>query len=313
MIVKWAFLALSFLAATNAEIFIGPLITKAHLVGGDVYLLSDKVLEIRNYVYDGDGPAAFFWADTNPNPTRQGRVIPDASPSLGCNLNAQGTALPRAQGITQRVEFPEGESFQDYLGGSLSVWCEAFNANFGHVSFPSSIDSSALTAVATECVFTEVEPIAAAIATTPDAYNCEPMNDRFQVRWSVDGNDLHVELVGRIEDGTYMGFGISGSSTETWMLGADAVVVDYVDGQPRATDIFIDSRAQCNGETGVCPDSTMGFTNDISNVSGEQDCGVTLVRYTRPLTPSDLTMLMGLQGDAPVDKTIDVTVCFVVL
>jgi hypothetical protein len=33
--------------------------------------------------------------------------------------------------VTQRVEFPEGVTIDDYLGGSLSVWCEQFAAKFG--------------------------------------------------------------------------------------------------------------------------------------------------------------------------------------
>ncbi len=55
-------------------------------------------------------------------------------------MTADDTPLPRQQGVTQRVEFPDGVTINDYWGGSLSVWCEQFNANFGSVTFPSSLD-----------------------------------------------------------------------------------------------------------------------------------------------------------------------------
>ena len=106
-----------------AEIFLDSLTTKAHLVSGDVYLLSEKVLEIRSYVYDGEGPAGFFWVDTAASPTAGGRVISDGSPSSGCAMTADDTPLPRAEGVTQRVVFPDGVTINDYLGGSSCVWC----------------------------------------------------------------------------------------------------------------------------------------------------------------------------------------------
>ena len=63
------------------------------------------------------------------------------------------------------------------------------------------------------------------IGITPDGYNCEPMADDFHVRWRVLDGTLDVELLGRVDRGTYMGFGISGlPQTQTLMTGADAVV-----------------------------------------------------------------------------------------
>jgi hypothetical protein len=209
-------------APAPAEIFLGSLTTNAHLVSGDVYLLSERILEVRNFVYDGEGPAGFFWVDTESEPTTGGRVISDGSPSLGCAMTSDDTPLPRQEGVTQRVEFPEGVTINDFLGGSLSVWCEEFAANFGSLTLPSSLEVIPSPGPVLECVPPEVPEI----AKTPEGYNCEPLTDDFQVRWQVDGDDLHVELVGRIDDGTYMSFGISGRpQTDTWMIGADAVVV----------------------------------------------------------------------------------------
>ena len=63
------------------------------------------------------------------------------------------------------------------------------------------------------------------IGITPDGFNCEPLTEDFHVRWRISGDNLDVELLGRVERGTYMGFGISGlPQTQTLMTGADAVV-----------------------------------------------------------------------------------------
>ena len=43
--------------------------------------------------------------------------------------------------------------------------------------------------------------------------------------------------------GDYMAFGLSGSSTELRMIGADVIVVHY-DSKPLAADYYIDNYAQ---------------------------------------------------------------------
>jgi hypothetical protein len=62
------------------------------------------------------------------------------------------------------------------------------------------------------------------IASTPEGYNCEALNEDYQVRWRVNGDNLDIELVGDIPDEAYMAFGVSGLPDRTWMLGADIVV-----------------------------------------------------------------------------------------
>ena len=205
-------------------VFLSSFTTRSHLVAGDLYLISDRVLEIRNYVYDGAGPAAYFWIDGSATPSPNGMVVSDGAPGNGCAMDIDDTRLPLANGITQRVELPPGASVSDYAGGSLSVWCERFNVNFGHAVIPTNLPAAPNDDDVLDCFDEDVlEP--APIATTPEGYNCEPLNEFYQVRWQIDGDDLNVELLGRISDGQYMGFGVSGLPTEkTFMIGADAVV-----------------------------------------------------------------------------------------
>lgn len=112
------------------ELPVGSLVTRAHRVAGQVVILSDRALEVRGFVFDGLAPAVYFWVDKTATPSINGVILRDGAPTNGCGMRA----LQAADGTkTYRVEFPEGEGIRDYLGGSISVWCEEFAANFGEV------------------------------------------------------------------------------------------------------------------------------------------------------------------------------------
>lgn len=207
-----------------SETFLGALWTNAHLVAGDVYLLSENVLEIRGFTYDGTAPAAYFWADTNPTPSVNGQVLSDGSPSNGCAQKVGDPILPAAISITQRVEFPDGLTIRDFLGGSFSVWCESFAANFGSIQLPSTLDEAEIPFQGPDLECTEGINDVPLIVKTAESYNCEPLNEDFQVRWKVNGEIIDFELVGMIPDDTYMAFGVSGATDRTFMIGADVVI-----------------------------------------------------------------------------------------
>jgi DOMON domain len=118
------------------------------------------------------------------------------------------------------------------------------------------------------------------------------------------GNEIAVELVGLVRENEWMGFGVSGSTTSTYMLGADPTVVDMYNGTYRARDFYLINRSQCSGVSGVCPDTRNGKTDDVKvgSVSGERDQGITLVRYIRPLTPTDVND--SLPSDSRFDRSI---------
>jgi hypothetical protein len=79
-----------------------------------------------------------------------------------------------------------------------------------------------------------------------------------------------------------------------------------IDGTARARDFFMDGRSPCSGVSGVCSDSGSGFTDDVTGVSGEKDLGLTLVRYTRPLVPSDISARSPGGQSTSVDQNISV-------
>jgi len=293
---------------SSQEISLGSFTERAHDVNGQVFALSERVLEIRNFEYDGQGPAVYFWIDTSPSPTAGGMGLasPWNEPPCAMQLTqaADGTE-------TVIVELPDGSSIADYAGGSFSVWCEAFSANFGEVVIPSSLEGLPdASAVDLTCSAGGMDSGPPAIAMTPEGYNCEPLHEDLQVRWKVigDNNDtLAIELVGRIDVDQYMAFGRSGRDDETFMEGADAVVADIsLEGEFLARDLYLGVRAQCSAGTGVCPDGQFGFTNDAMDVSGEADFGLTLVRYTRSLNVIDVDVELELQsgGLGAIDRMI---------
>jgi len=284
-------------SAFAVEISLGSFTTKAHQVRGDVFALSARVLEVRNFNFDGNAPAGYFWADTNSQPSGNGYRLQDAAPSNGCGK----LELNRASSETYTVEFPQGTSLLDIRGGSFSVWCEAFSSSFGELIVPDDLEGLLATANGPALGCSE-QPEQPTIDTTPDGYNCEELHQDFQVRWQVQNNNqLSIQLVGRIDENVYMGFGVSGNDTSTRMVGANPVIADVFDGTFRARDFYMNTQAQCSNSDGVCPDLNSAFTNDVSNISGEQDSGVTVVRYTVPLSPVDQeTNIFGQPVDRPI-------------
>ena len=99
-----AFLLVLLPCVPAQELFLGEFREILHNVGGKAYALSERVIEIREFRYDGAGPAAYFWIDNNhiPSTNGMGLVSPDNSPACGTKIGyaAAGTK-------TVRIELPE--------------------------------------------------------------------------------------------------------------------------------------------------------------------------------------------------------------
>lgn len=94
---------------------LGEFTTRAHEVAGSVTIISDRVIELTDFVYDGTGPAAFFWIDSEPSPSNPtGKIAYDVGGSCGAE------ALAAYDSDRVLVELPS--SIKNYLGGSFSVW-----------------------------------------------------------------------------------------------------------------------------------------------------------------------------------------------
>ncbi|KAL7580500.1 hypothetical protein ACA910_003630 [Epithemia clementina (nom. ined.)] len=153
------------------------------------------------------------------------------------------------------------------------------------------------------------------IALTPPSFNCQPLTPEYQVRWRVleGGEDIDIQLIGKIPNNGYMAFGVSGNPNTFQMIGSDVAVTDFFGGQPRARDFHIDRKRECNIATveGVCPDGARPdvLTNDIAEntVGGERQNGLTLVTYRRPATPANANVNVGANNNIPSDLAISVS------
>lgn len=129
--------------------------------------------------------------------------------------------------------------------------------------------------------------------TTPkpqQANNCrEVLPGRLQVKWEIQGENLLVELFGRIKEDQYMAFGLSGAQNRPQMVGGDVVVAFYdrMSRVFRAEDYYLSHLSQCDGKQGACPDIRIGGRNDIEFLTGDRKNGVTNIKFRRPLQTNE--------------------------
>jgi len=106
-----------------------------HDISGDAYKVDSNTILIKRFTYDGEGPDTFFLAGTSGKPSRSGEyVLPYPDDGQKYTYNDQSLPLIKrsfdgSDDIT--LTLPPGESVDDLKW--ISVWCRAFNINFGHV------------------------------------------------------------------------------------------------------------------------------------------------------------------------------------
>lgn len=87
-----------------------------------------------------------------------------------------------------------------------------------------------------------------------------------------------------------MSFGVSGDEVKSDMIGGDVVVawVNRLTGKGYAQDYFLESKAQCSGNRGSCPDTRLkDNTNSIRLLNAAIVNDYSIVTYQRPLKAAD--------------------------
>jgi len=146
-----AFSVLLFVSVASAELVkVGDFQNYAHGINGEVFMKDEKTLVIKGFTYDGAGPDAFFWAGTSKAPSSVGTILP--YPFEGKFYEYEDKSAPiltkRFDGEEIVLTLPETLKATDIKW--LSVWCRAFQVNFGDLTFPEdlsfeSLDSEVLT------------------------------------------------------------------------------------------------------------------------------------------------------------------------
>ncbi|XP_017786521.1 PREDICTED: protein Skeletor, isoforms B/C-like isoform X1 [Nicrophorus vespilloides] len=110
--------------------FLGKLTELHHGVSGEVYAVDSRTLHIKDFTYDGQGPAAYFFAGNSRSPGNTGFRIRDE------NGSPEVLRRYRKEGVT--ITLPDGKTLNTIKW--FSVWCEEFEVNFGDVKIPRNFD-----------------------------------------------------------------------------------------------------------------------------------------------------------------------------
>ncbi|XP_015110834.1 protein Skeletor, isoforms B/C [Diachasma alloeum] len=233
-----------------------------------VVVVDAQTLLIPGFSYDGEAPDAKFWVGAGPHPSSQGIRVPDE--------NGKVKPLRPYDRKTIVLTLPGDLTVHEI--GHFGVWCEAFAVDFGHIEIPQALN---------------VPPSLKMLGVSPQSkLNCEVLEDNlaFEVRWAVAGDSIVVQLVGKLDAGQYMSFGLSANPERSAMVGGDVVVawVDKQTLQGYAVDYFLDAKSQCSGGRGSCPDIRIQEnTNSVRLLNAAMVNGYSIVTYQRPLSASD--------------------------
>ncbi|XP_066140537.1 protein Skeletor, isoforms B/C isoform X2 [Euwallacea fornicatus] len=129
----FAALATCFIDLINAEYigkFLGKLSELHHGVSGEVYAVDGRTIHIKDFTYDGQGPAAYFYASTYKTADSRGFRLRDE------NNNGDVIRRYRKEGVT--LTLPEGKNLNNIK--IFYVWCEEFDVNFGDIKIPRNFD-----------------------------------------------------------------------------------------------------------------------------------------------------------------------------
>ncbi|KAG6464427.1 hypothetical protein O3G_MSEX014504 [Manduca sexta] len=142
----------------------------------------------------------------------------------------------------------------------------------------------------------------------PDALNVPPAPRRTHPYVSALPNCRQLHRDYQMGEDEYMAFGISGSDTNSSMLGADVAVARFSGAEQRgfATDYNITALAPCvqvlGQWLGVCRDDALGGVDSNQVFTARRERGVTVVSYRRTLQPEGATYVVWAIGRLDADN-----------
>jgi len=124
---------------------LGDIQTKAHAAGGEVWMVDENTIMLKNFNYDGQGPDAFFWVGTEgtPSSTNEDKTKILAQPDDSVNFyEYRDDAAPVLRAYNNEevtLTLPPGLKAQDLQW--FSVWCRLYRVDFGSVVFEKPKDA----------------------------------------------------------------------------------------------------------------------------------------------------------------------------
>ncbi|XP_022250399.1 protein Skeletor, isoforms B/C-like, partial [Limulus polyphemus] len=247
---------------------IGPIKSFAHGVRADSVVIKDsKTIYLSNFYYDGSAPDTYF-------------LVGSGKPNGG------GTKVPDETGSLSKIKGYNGKNVSLRLPGTLtvfdinwlSIYCILASESFGQVDIP---DRQNLNVPAD---LKELKDVSL------NFKNCEELfPGLMQVSWIMEGESIIIQLEGKVGENEYLAFGRSGNEDKVEMTGADVILAFYdkEKSMARVVDYFINSKSQCTGTSGVCPDVRFAGKEDAVLITWQRINGILKVVYKRLLKTGD--------------------------
>eukprot|EP00091_Calanus_sinicus_P000313 TRINITY_DN10248_c0_g1_i1.p1 TRINITY_DN10248_c0_g1~~TRINITY_DN10248_c0_g1_i1.p1 ORF type:complete len:250 (-),score=55.75 TRINITY_DN10248_c0_g1_i1:196-945(-) len=124
----------------NKYVKIGELSTLHHEVRGEVFILDEKTLVVKNFNYDGVAPDAFFLVGTEGTPGNddESKMAILAHPFEGNHYQYRDEEAPVLKAAVDEdvvLTLPPHMKVSDLKW--ISVWCRKFSVDFGNLIFHS--------------------------------------------------------------------------------------------------------------------------------------------------------------------------------
>ncbi|GIX68217.1 hypothetical protein CEXT_170361 [Caerostris extrusa] len=244
---------------------IGRIPTLEHGVSsGPVLVVDTQTLLVPDFTYDGKGPAAYWWVSRGSRQHPRGLRLADE--------NGNFAPLLKYTGKTVVITLPPEYTIYDF--DWFGVWCEEARVDFGSVRLSQDL----IVPPSPRTLGIELEY----------KLNCEVLRDDlgFEVRWIMDGEDIVMQLVARLEPNEYMSFGLSKNDTKSDMVKSDAIVA------------WMDRRV-CWTE-GSCPDTKFSDgTDSVTLLNAATVNGYTMITVKRPQVGMDQRYDQHVYSDGP--------------
>ncbi|KAG9510585.1 Protein Skeletor, isoforms D/E, partial [Fragariocoptes setiger] len=240
------------------------------LHSGPITIIDAQTFLVPELVYDPLATSAYFWlARGSKGLVPNGLQLKDE--------NGSASPLRKYNGETVVLSVPDDYTIYDF--DYFGIWNADLQLAYGQTVIPQTA---------------RVPPSPKMLGIRPEnKLNCEILYDDlgFELRWVLDGDDIVMQLVGKIEPGEYMAFGLGKDDARSDMINADAVVtwVDRVTGHVHAVDYFLSSKEQCSALSssgpyrGSCPDVKFsGGSDSLTLLHGAIINSYTMVTFKRP-------------------------------
>lgn len=265
---------------TPKPVVIGPLENTSHGVSsGSITVLDTQTFLIPDFSYDGTGKQVFWLLSRGLKPNTGGTRLRDE--------NGSDLPLKQYSKKTVVISVPDGHSVFDY--DSLSVWSDHDIRDYGFVRLPRE-------------VLVPPSPRALGISLE-NKLNCEMLNDDlgFEVRWVINGDQLIMQLVSKIDPSEYMAFGMSSDDTESKFTSSDAIIAWLgPKGQGHVVDYFLMNTDKCDNGRGMCPDAVYeGASNSVTLMNAAKVNDYVMITFRRPLKADDKRYDQHVYTDGP--------------